>query len=171
MATSKIEIGKRYKVSFSPADLTKTDDDRSSFEGLISLQYAFKPSSVNSQETGVLNISSKNEVDIKLSANDGVVESFKGMGVVIPHEYVLLRDGDDLKLGKIHFAMRNLRHIPNGEGVATSNEGETSTNANLVIKKQTNKLRDLLNSSKSKPKSKAVSKKRPREAPSEQLPK
>lgn len=107
-------FGKRYPLrSFqkSPSDFSLQKQDTI----LTTLQYIFKPSSVDIGRCGTLAISESNEVHIALPILDvdGDAENFKGIATKPLNECILSFHGDHFLVEKVSSTITNIRHSRN----------------------------------------------------------
>ena len=120
-----IVFGKRYplksSISGHHGSLSRTQST-----AVTTLQYVFKPSSVDDDRSGSLSISDTNEVLISLPVleSDENTESFKGTATKPFNECVLSFNGDSFALDKVSSAVTNIRH--------SRNESTFSTKDNLI---------------------------------------
>lgn len=145
-----IVFGKRYPLVI---DSSSGESTR-----LTTLQYVFKPSSIDTKKPGSFNLSDSNEANIVLptvgkigSGNE--TERFKGAATKPSHECVLLFQGDHFELAKVSTAIVNIRH--NQNEIIFKTQDETASKA----KKYLEKTLLLRAGPKTAPKRKRVSKK------------
>lgn len=145
-----IVFGKRYPLVIDSSSGKSTR--------LTTLQYVFKPSSIDSKKPGSFNLSDSNEANIVLptvgkigSGNE--TERFKGAATKPSHECVLSFQGDHFELAKVSTAIVNIRHNQNESVFKT--QDETASKA----KKYLEKTLLLRAGPKTAPKRKRVSKK------------
>jgi hypothetical protein len=105
-----IEYGKRYKISSSSSSYSYSDQSYRTPK--ITLQYNFKPSSINSEIPGSLKISNNNnDVNINLKNNELINKEFKGtLSNNNISEYLLtLNKNHEFQLFKSSHIISNLR--------------------------------------------------------------
>jgi RNA polymerase II transcription elongation factor len=108
----QITLGKRYPLS---SLLHGSSLSRQTNGELTTLQYVFKPSSVDPNQIGSLRISATNEALIALPTIDTEVEkeSFKGIATKPSNEFILSFDGGNFQLERVVSAVTNIRHCRN----------------------------------------------------------
>ena len=111
----QIIFGKRYQLSsFAPitCDSTASADE---VESLTTLQYVFKPSSIDPNMPGSLSISDSGEVLVDLPTLDEKTqtERFKGIATKPSNEFMLSFDGNSFKVAKVVSSVTNIRHCRN----------------------------------------------------------
>lgn len=88
---------------------------------LTTLQYVFKPSSVDPNQKGSLSISNTHEALIGLPTKDTEIdkESFKGIATKPSNEFILSFDGGNFQLERVLSAVVNIRHSRNESTFST----------------------------------------------------
>ena len=109
-----VVLGKRYPLH----SLLKRSGDYSvptEDAILTTLQYIFKPSSVDVNRSGSLALSESNEVLITLPIldNEGDTESFKGIATKPLNECILSFHSDHFSVEKVSSTITNIRHCRN----------------------------------------------------------
>ena len=104
-----MELGKRYVVKHA-SRINAGDGDV-----ILSLQYKFKPTSVDMTKSAQLVVST-NDVEVTLKNLDGNDESFQGAAGKPSNEFVLgfAPDADSFTLSKINVCALNLRPVAHG---------------------------------------------------------
>ena len=129
----KIVFGKRYQLSsFSPCDGAASTDE---VESLTTLQYVFKPSSIDPNKPGSLSISDSGEVLVDLPTLDekAQTERFKGIATKPSNEFMLSFDGNAFKVAKVVSSVTNIRHCRNE---TTFSVKETTVSTALKVRTQ-----------------------------------
>jgi hypothetical protein len=149
METSVV-FGKRYPFVISSSSGEPTT--------LTTLQYVFKPSSIDSDKPGRFALSDSNEAIIALptvgeTGPGNETERFKGTATKPSHECVLSFQGDRFEMAKVSTAIVNIRH--NRDESVFKTQDETASKA----KKYLEKTLLLRAGPKTAPRGKKVSKK------------
>lgn len=113
MINNTIELNKEYKLNLH------------SSLSLLTLRYPFKPSSIDINNQGSLEVDKNtNDYNIKLLNTKQTIENFKSqshnVNKVNNNEYVLLFDDNEFKLIKPCIDVYNIKHIQQREYVNTS---------------------------------------------------
>ena len=138
---SFVEIGKKYPISLGDVG------------SLVTMQYLFKPVSVNDQAGGKLSGSyNSNNVNLDLTSLEDVTEKFIGVkrSSANDHEYLLIQEGNSFKLQKIAETVLNLR-LQRKENVILEKESSNKQSKQLVESMKIPKLKQ-----KNPPKKKAA---------------
>lgn len=108
----QITLGKRYRLSSLQCEGSSSNSNSGD---LITLQYVFKPSSVDPNHIGSLSISNTHEALITLPTRDKetVKENFKGIATKPSNEFILSFYGGNFQLERVVSAVTNIRHSRN----------------------------------------------------------
>ena len=114
-----IVLGQRYPL-LSPRQSLELEK-KEKIPELATLQYVFKPSSIDNTRAGSLSISESNEAVIALPLKDGgaAMESFKGIATKPSNEFILVFNGASFQLEKVTTAVINIRHSRNESTYST----------------------------------------------------
>ena len=113
-----ITLNKRYPLS---SFLRGGSLSRPNIGEITTLQYVFKPSSVDPNQKGSLSISNTHEALIALPTIDTEIEkeSFKGIATKPSNEFILSFDGGYFQLDRVVSAVTNIRHSRNESAFST----------------------------------------------------
>ena len=124
-------IGKEYPLVISNIN-----------EEILTLQYLFKPSTIDNQIPGYLKISSTNEVEVQLSNSESTTESFKGnLAEKTTGEFALVFQNNQFILKKVTKQINNLKHTRNEDtfgkvALNNTNKSKNSMEVNKILKKR-----------------------------------
>ena len=131
----QITFGKRYPLSSFTQSTCDSATVTDGAESLTTLQYVFKPSSIDPDNAGSLSISDSGEVIVDLPTLEGKTqtERFKGISTKPSNEFILSFDGSSFKVEKVVSAVTNIRHCRNETKFSTK---ETTISAAQKIRTQ-----------------------------------
>lgn len=111
----QIIFGKRYQLSSFASTTCDGSASTDEVESLTTLQYVFKPSSIDPSKPGSLSISDTGEVlvDLPTLEEKAQTERFKGIATKPSNEFVLSFDGNSFKIAKVVSSVTNIRHCRN----------------------------------------------------------
>jgi len=111
-----MELGQRYVVHRAPRDAdADADADAPDGDVVMSLQYKFKPTSVDMTKPAQVTVVS-NEVNVTLQNQDGNDEKFHGAAARPSNEFILgfVPESGSFTLSRITVSALNLRPVTQG---------------------------------------------------------